>query len=90
MLNNSGPKIKPWGILNINSSHELYEAFILGLHFLQHSYLCISFDTDRLSPYACNFAMIRSCRRQSNTFKRFVKRAQTVFPLSRDFFYFHN
>ena len=53
LLNKRGPKTDPWGIPNKISSHELYGEFICGL-------------SNNLNPYAFNFAIKRSCERQSN------------------------
>ena len=49
--------------------------------------MCINFDAAKLKPYAFNFAIIRSCGRQSKAFERSVRRTPNVLPLSTHFFY---
>ena len=50
--------------------------------------MCINFDADKLKPYAFNFAIMRSCGGQSDTFERTVRRAPNVLPFSTHFFHF--
>ena len=50
--------------------------------------MCINFDADKLKPYAFNFAIMRSCGKQSKAFDRSVRTAPNVLPLSTEFFHF--
>ena len=46
------------------------------------------FRAVQLKPYEFNFAIIKSCGRQSSPLERFVRRAPNTFPLSTAFFHF--
>ena len=46
------------------------------------------FRAVKLKPYEFNFAIIKSCGRQSNALERSVRRAPNTFPLSTAFFHF--
>ena len=91
MLNKSGPGIEPWETPNNIPSQELHDEFILVLCSLSERKLCINFDVDKLKPYPFNFAIIRSCGRQSKALRRSVRRALNVLPLSIHFcpFFYH-
>ena len=47
--------------------------------------MCINSDTDKLKPYAFNFAIMKSCGKQSKAFERSAKRAPNILPLFAHF-----
>ena len=74
ILKNSGPNIEPWGISRQISDHSLYEEPTLGPCFLK-----LRFETNRKlrltisNPYACNFAINKSCDKQSYALDKSIK-----------------
>ena len=45
----------------------------------------INFDTDKLKPYAFNFAIMKSCGKESKAFERSAKRDPNILPLTTHF-----
>ena len=80
--------LTPWGNPNKMSSYELYTEFIMVicLQFLKKS--CTNLSESIMNLYAFDFAIKRSCERQSNALERFARGAPNLFWLSTANFHF--
>ena len=73
ILNNSGPNIEPWGIPRQISDHLLYEEPTLVLCFLKLRQSNRKLRLPTSNPYASNFAINKSCDKQSYVLDKSIK-----------------
>ena len=73
ILNNSGPNREPCGIAQEISDHLLYEKPTLGLCFLKLRQSNRKLRLPRSNTYASNFAINKSCKKQSYSLDKSIK-----------------
>ena len=73
ILNSSGPNIEPCGIPQQISDHLLYEEAALVLCFLKLRKSNRKFRLSISNSYASNFAITKSCDKQSHALDKSIK-----------------